>query len=206
MSVLVNICWHWHLKMSTLTPTPQPWFQHQFWFSSVQSILTNGFGIRPVSAMFVPKLLSADQKDNRLLASQDLIHCRKWWLSEWWIRILPWCVEIFARCYSSKNARDACICRVATHAMIMCLSTQPILCSSFWPSTSFHRSDSHHILQISRAPCDFFLFSKIKSHLKGRIFWEGHRGHPEECDEEAVRHPRNNRNASTNGNDAGWSV
>ena len=38
-------------------------------FGSVQAILTEDLGMRRVSAKFVPKLLSADQKDNRVSAA-----------------------------------------------------------------------------------------------------------------------------------------
>ena len=44
-------------------------------FGSVQSILTDDLGMRCLSAQFVPKLLSADQEENRILVSQDLFHC-----------------------------------------------------------------------------------------------------------------------------------
>jgi [histone H3]-lysine36 N-dimethyltransferase SETMAR len=44
-------------------------------FGSVQSILTENLGMRRVSAKFVPKLLSEDQKANRVSASTDLLQC-----------------------------------------------------------------------------------------------------------------------------------
>ena len=42
-------------------------------YGSVQSILTEDLGMRRVSAKFVPKLLSADEKENCLSAAQDLL-------------------------------------------------------------------------------------------------------------------------------------
>ncbi|BFZ13051.1 hypothetical protein BsWGS_16090 [Bradybaena similaris] len=49
--------------------------EHSISFGSVQAILTEDLGMRRVSAKFVPKLLSADQKDNRVSAAADLIDC-----------------------------------------------------------------------------------------------------------------------------------
>ncbi|BFZ13202.1 hypothetical protein BsWGS_16241 [Bradybaena similaris] len=85
--------------------------EHSISFGSVQAILTEDLGMRRVSAKFVPKLLSADQKDNRVSGQLN---------------------QFLAK---------------------------------------------HNIPQVRQppyspdlAPCDFFLFPKIKSHLKGRRF------------------------------------
>lgn len=45
--------------------------RHEFWVSSV--ILTNDLRMRHVSAKFVPKLLSAEQKDTQLFVANDLM-------------------------------------------------------------------------------------------------------------------------------------
>jgi len=42
-------------------------------YGSVQSIVTEDLGMRRVSAKFVPKLLSDEQKEQRVLAAQDLL-------------------------------------------------------------------------------------------------------------------------------------
>ena len=44
---------------------------------SVQSILTGELGMRHVSANFLPKVLTADQKDGRVSVTQDLLECAK---------------------------------------------------------------------------------------------------------------------------------
>jgi histone-lysine N-methyltransferase SETMAR len=44
-------------------------------FGSVQSILTEDLGMRRVSAKFVPKLLSSDQKEARVSAASDFLEC-----------------------------------------------------------------------------------------------------------------------------------
>jgi histone-lysine N-methyltransferase SETMAR len=47
----------------------------QISFGSVQSILTDDLGMRRVSAKFVPRLLSADQKETRVSAACDFLEC-----------------------------------------------------------------------------------------------------------------------------------
>jgi hypothetical protein len=44
-------------------------------FGSVQSILTEDFGMKHVSAKFVPKLLTVEQKETRLAVARDLLQC-----------------------------------------------------------------------------------------------------------------------------------
>ncbi|BFZ21096.1 hypothetical protein BsWGS_24135 [Bradybaena similaris] len=85
--------------------------EHSISFGSVQAILTEDLGMRRVSAKFVPKLLSADQKDNRVSGQ----------------------LNQFLAKHKIPQVR------------------QP----PYSPDL---------------APCDFFLFPKIKSHLKGRRF------------------------------------
>lgn len=46
-------------------------------FGSVQWILTKSLSMRRVAAKFVPKLLSPDQKQARVLAAKDLLDCVK---------------------------------------------------------------------------------------------------------------------------------
>lgn len=210
--------------------------EHSISFGSVQAILTEDLGMRRVSAKFVPKLLSADQKDNRVSAAADLIDCvennenflktvitgdESWvygYDPETKVQSSQWKTANSPRPKKARMSRS----NVKT-LLIVFFDYKGIVHHEYAPSgqtvnkeyyievlrrlrdairrrrPDLHASGQwqlhhdnapahsaqlvqqflakHNIPQVRQppyspdlAPCDFFLFPKIKSHLKGRRF------------------------------------
>src|SRR5213080_3141671 len=117
-------------------------------FGSVQSILTEDLGMRRVSAKFVPKLLSSDQTITK----------------KYYVQVLT-------------RLRDA----VRRKRPMLHAAADWLLHHDNAPAHASHLVQqflaNHQIPQVNQppylpdlAPCDFFLFPKLKFALKGRRF------------------------------------
>jgi transposase/AraC-like DNA-binding protein len=205
-------------------------------YGSVQSILTEDLGMRRVSAKFVPKLLSADEKENRLSAAQDLLDCAE--NDENFLKMVVTGDESWVYGYDPETKAQSSQWKTPTSPRPkkarMSRSNVKTLLTVFFDykgivhheyappgqtvnkeyyrevlrrlrdairrkrpelhasgEWQFHHDNApahkaqlvqqflakHNIPQVQQppyspdlAPCDFFLFPKIKSHLKGRRF------------------------------------
>ncbi|BFZ02340.1 hypothetical protein BsWGS_05379 [Bradybaena similaris] len=210
--------------------------EHSISFGSVQAILTEDLGMRRVSAKFVPKLLSADQKDNWVSAAADLIDCVE--NNENFLKTVITGDESWVYGYDPETKVQSSQWKTANSPrpkkarmnrsnvktlLIVFFDYKGIVHHEYAPSgqtvnkeyyievlrrlrdavrrrrPDLHASGQwqlhhdnapahsaqlvqqflakHNIPQVRQppyspdlAPCDFFLFPKIKSHLKGRRF------------------------------------
>lgn len=208
----------------------------QISFGSVQSILTDDLHMRRVSAKFVPKLLSEDQKEKRVSAAQDSLECAN--TNESFLKTIITGDETWVYGYdvetkfqssqwkTAKSPRPKKARQSRSNVKVMLtvfFDYQGVVHHEYAPRgqtinkeyycqvlrrlrdairrkrPTLHRSGEwrlhhdnapahsaqlvqqylakHHISQLQQppyspdlAPCDFFLFPKMKSTLKGHRF------------------------------------
>ncbi|UYV61131.1 hypothetical protein LAZ67_1003537 [Cordylochernes scorpioides] len=132
---------------------------------SCYSIFINDLGMRRVATKFVPKLLNCDQKQHRMnIANEMLVSVRDDPNMLQSVITGAWC--IISSCHRVERSIWNITCKLcaiyakqsARNARI-CERTKIGFCTTITPLLT------HHL-----APCDFFLFPKLKRPLKGRRY------------------------------------
>ncbi|KAL4088708.1 hypothetical protein QTP88_023792 [Uroleucon formosanum] len=156
--------------------------EFQISFGSVQTILTTDLDMRRVAAKFVPKLLSGEQKENRKQIATDLLECSE--SDDFFLKSIITGDETWVYGYDPETKID--VLRRLRDAVRR--KRPEFKESGSWklrhdnaPAHSAHVVQQflakHGIPVVSQppyspdlAPCDFFLFPKIKMALKGKCF------------------------------------